>query len=96
MAEKEKDKRVDIGDALGMVETRGLIGMIEAADAMVKTGERSGRFRICREWISSLRASLVRTYRRLAEQLEFAERSPVWSRRCSDFWRIDKPARDGS
>ena len=25
------------GDALGMVETRGLIGMIEAADAMVKT-----------------------------------------------------------
>src|SRR2546428_8903893 len=32
----DKDKR-DIGDALGMVETRGLIGMIEAADAMVKT-----------------------------------------------------------
>ena len=32
----EKDKR-EIGDALGMVETRGLIGMIEAADAMVKT-----------------------------------------------------------
>jgi bacterial microcompartment shell protein len=27
---------VDIGDALGMVETRGLVGMIEAADAMVK------------------------------------------------------------
>ena len=27
----------EIGDALGMVETRGLIGMIEAADAMVKT-----------------------------------------------------------
>ena len=25
------------GDALGMVETRGLVGMIEAADAMVKT-----------------------------------------------------------
>jgi ethanolamine utilization protein EutM len=37
MAEKEKDKRAEIGDALGMVETRGLIGMIEAADAMVKT-----------------------------------------------------------
>src|ERR1700755_3057340 len=37
MAEKDKDKRVDIGDALGMVETRGPIGMIEAADAMVKT-----------------------------------------------------------
>ena len=40
MAEKtnaaDKDKR-EIGDALGMVETRGLIGMIEAADAMVKT-----------------------------------------------------------
>ena len=32
----DKDKR-DIGDALGMIETRGLIGMIEAADAMVKT-----------------------------------------------------------
>jgi hypothetical protein len=28
--------RADIGDALGMVETRGLVGMIEAADAMVK------------------------------------------------------------
>ena len=37
MADKDKDKRVEIGDALGMVETRGLIGMIEAADAMVKT-----------------------------------------------------------
>ena len=37
MADKDtKDKR-EIGDALGMVETRGLIGMIEAADAMVKT-----------------------------------------------------------
>src|ERR1700693_888606 len=32
----DKDKR-DISDALGMVETRGLVGMIEAADAMVKT-----------------------------------------------------------
>ena len=30
-------EKADIGDALGMVETRGLIGMIEAADAMVKT-----------------------------------------------------------
>jgi ethanolamine utilization protein EutM len=28
--------KVDIGDALGMVETRGLVGMVEAADAMVK------------------------------------------------------------
>ena len=27
----------DIGEALGLVETRGLVGMIEAADAMVKT-----------------------------------------------------------
>jgi ethanolamine utilization protein EutM len=27
----------EIGDALGMIETRGLIGMIEAADAMLKT-----------------------------------------------------------
>ena len=34
MADKEKR---EVGDALGMVETRGLIGMIEAADAMVKT-----------------------------------------------------------
>lgn len=32
----DKDKRVT-GDALGMVETRGLVGMIEAADAMCKT-----------------------------------------------------------
>ena len=32
MAEKR-----ELGDALGMVETRGLVGMIEAADAMVKT-----------------------------------------------------------
>jgi ethanolamine utilization protein EutM len=27
----------EVGDALGLVETRGLIGMIEAADAMCKT-----------------------------------------------------------
>jgi microcompartment protein CcmL/EutN len=31
------EPRADIGDALGMIETRGLIGMIEAADAMLKT-----------------------------------------------------------
>src|SRR5436190_918362 len=38
MAEKEKDKpKREVGDALGMVETRGLVGMIEAADAMCKT-----------------------------------------------------------
>ena len=30
-------EKADIGDALGMIETRGLIGMIEAADAMLKT-----------------------------------------------------------
>jgi microcompartment protein CcmL/EutN len=30
-------ERTDIGDALGMIETRGLVGMIEAADAMLKT-----------------------------------------------------------
>jgi ethanolamine utilization protein EutM len=29
--------RATIGDALGMIETRGLVGMIEAADAMLKT-----------------------------------------------------------
>ena len=34
--DKDKPKR-EVGDALGMVETRGLVGMIEAADAMVKT-----------------------------------------------------------
>lgn len=27
----------EIGDALGLIETRGLVGMIEAADAMLKT-----------------------------------------------------------
>ena len=27
----------EIGDALGMVETRGFVGMVEAADAMLKT-----------------------------------------------------------
>ena len=31
------DEKAEIGDALGMIETRGLIGMIEAADAMLKT-----------------------------------------------------------
>ena len=41
MSAKQKDPDVnekpDIGDALGLIETRGLIGMIEAADAMLKT-----------------------------------------------------------
>lgn len=27
----------DAGDALGLIETRGLVGMIEATDAMLKT-----------------------------------------------------------
>jgi microcompartment protein CcmL/EutN len=27
----------EVGEALGMVETRGFVGMVEAADAMVKT-----------------------------------------------------------
>lgn len=41
MAAPKKDSQdndqPEIGDALGMIETRGLIGMIEAADAMLKT-----------------------------------------------------------
>jgi len=37
MAAPRKDDRPGIGDALGMIETRGLVGMIEAADAMLKT-----------------------------------------------------------
>ena len=32
----DRDTR-EIGDALGMIETRGLVGMVEAADAMLKT-----------------------------------------------------------
>src|SRR4026209_1652004 len=32
-----EDQKPEAGDALGMIETRGLIGMIEAADAMLKT-----------------------------------------------------------
>jgi microcompartment protein CcmL/EutN len=37
MATRPKDERPPVGDALGMIETRGLIGMIEATDAMLKT-----------------------------------------------------------
>jgi microcompartment protein CcmL/EutN len=33
----ERQARQLPGEALGMIETRGLIGMIEAADAMLKT-----------------------------------------------------------
>ena len=29
-----------MGEALGMIETRGLVAMIEAADAMVKAAKR--------------------------------------------------------
>jgi len=29
-------RRLEIGEALGMIETRGLVGLIEASDAMVK------------------------------------------------------------
>src|SRR4051794_29703124 len=36
MADKDGKERREVGDALGMIETRGLIGMIEAADAMAK------------------------------------------------------------
>jgi ethanolamine utilization protein EutM len=35
--EPHASEKPEIGDALGMIETRGLIGMIEAADAMLKT-----------------------------------------------------------
>jgi ethanolamine utilization protein EutM len=35
--ESSVDDRAAIGDALGLIETRGLVGMIEAADAMLKT-----------------------------------------------------------
>ena len=34
-----QDERPEVGDALGMIETRGLVGMIEAADAMLKTAD---------------------------------------------------------
>lgn len=34
---KAAEERLLPGEALGMVETRGLVGMIEASDAMLKT-----------------------------------------------------------
>ena len=37
MPEKPDKEKREIGDALGLIETRGLIGMIEATDAMCKT-----------------------------------------------------------
>jgi ethanolamine utilization protein EutM len=35
--DKPTQERAELGDALGMIETRGLVGMIEATDAMLKT-----------------------------------------------------------
>ena len=35
--ESRANPKADSGDALGMIETRGLVGMVEAADAMLKT-----------------------------------------------------------
>ena len=35
--DKQDKPEREIGDALGMIETRGFVGMIEAADAMLKT-----------------------------------------------------------
>jgi ethanolamine utilization protein EutM len=34
---KAEASKLEVGEALGMVETRGFVSMIEAADAMVKT-----------------------------------------------------------
>jgi ethanolamine utilization protein EutM len=33
---KAETTKLEVGEALGMIETRGLVSMIEAADAMVK------------------------------------------------------------
>ena len=33
---KAQAERLEVGEALGMIETRGLVSLIEAADAMVK------------------------------------------------------------
>jgi microcompartment protein CcmL/EutN len=35
-AVKAETAKLEVGEALGMIETRGLVTMIEAADAMVK------------------------------------------------------------
>ena len=37
VAQDKASAPAHLGDALGMIETRGLVGMIEAADAMLKT-----------------------------------------------------------
>ena len=36
-AVKAETAKLEVGEALGMIETRGLVSLIEAADAMVKT-----------------------------------------------------------
>jgi microcompartment protein CcmL/EutN len=36
---KGEEKMAELKEALGMIETRGLIGMIEASDAMVKAAK---------------------------------------------------------
>ena len=38
-AVKAEAAKLDVGEALGMIETRGLVSLIEAADAMVKTAD---------------------------------------------------------
>jgi len=35
----EKGRSEDMTDALGMIETKGFVGMVEAADAMVKAAK---------------------------------------------------------
>ncbi len=37
VAQDNVARKAELGDALGMIETRGLVGMIEATDAMLKT-----------------------------------------------------------
>ena len=38
---KAEAAKLDVGEALGMIETRGLVSLIEAADAMVKAANVS-------------------------------------------------------
>ena len=39
MARVAPTTKTDVSEAIGMVETRGLVGMVEAADAMVKAAK---------------------------------------------------------
>ena len=41
-AVKAETAKLELGEALGMIETRGLVSMIEAADAMVKAATDAG------------------------------------------------------